>query len=141
MTAGFPYNSPKMRGVELRAFTLIELLVSISIIAVLAAVLLPVFGAALERARRSTCSSNLRQLGTFIAEYLDDWGEKYPYAWQDDYVNQGKAPALYQVLGSFVTDQRVWECPSDIGETFPRDPFGWKRRTPPIWEWLPARRE
>lgn len=134
MTSGFPYNSTKKRWARLRAFTLMELLVSIAIIAVLAAVLLPVFGAALERSRRSPCSSNLRQLGTAVTAYLGDWDGRYPWAWQNDYVDRGESPALCQVLDRYESDQRLCQCPSDIGETFPRDPFGWKRRTPPIWK-------
>lgn len=56
-----------------RAFTLIELLVVISIIAVLAAILFPVFGRARENARRSSCLSNLKQMGVAIAMYREDF--------------------------------------------------------------------
>src|SRR5215211_2252452 len=60
------------------AFTLIELLVVIAIIAILAAILFPVFARARESARRSTCLSNLKQLGTAFQMYTQDFDEVYP---------------------------------------------------------------
>ena len=60
-------------------FTLIELLVVIAIIAILAAILFPVFAAAREKARQSTCSSNLKQCGLAIMQYAQDYDECYPH--------------------------------------------------------------
>jgi prepilin-type N-terminal cleavage/methylation domain-containing protein/prepilin-type processing-associated H-X9-DG protein len=61
------------------AFTLIELLVVIAIIAILAAILFPVFAQARERARQSACLSNQRQIGTALMLYVQDYDETYPY--------------------------------------------------------------
>lgn len=59
---------------------MIELLVVIAIIAILAAILFPVFGRARENARRSSCSSNLKQIGLAIFQYTQDYDEKLPFA-------------------------------------------------------------
>ncbi|UCH36842.1 MAG: DUF1559 domain-containing protein [Armatimonadota bacterium] len=76
--AGAPSHRPP------RGFTLIELLVVIAIIAILAAMLFPVFAAAREKARTVVCQSNLRQLGLAFAMYCSDWDEGYPpvYMWK-----------------------------------------------------------
>lgn len=68
------------REVSRRAFTLIELLVVIAIIALLAAILFPVFSRARENARRASCQSNLKQLGLGIFQYIQDYDERYPIA-------------------------------------------------------------
>lgn len=62
-----------------KAFTLIELLVVIAIIAILAAILFPVFAAAREKARQTTCASNLKQLGLAFLQYVQDYDEENPY--------------------------------------------------------------
>ena len=59
-------------------FTLIELLVVIAIIAILAAILFPVFARARENARKSTCQSNLKQIGMAVQMYAQDYDEIYP---------------------------------------------------------------
>src|SRR6266849_10941134 len=61
-----------------RGFTLIELLVVIAIIAMLAAILYPVFAQAREKARQGVCLSNEKQIGTAIMMYAQDYGEMYP---------------------------------------------------------------
>ena len=61
-------------------FTLIELLVVIAIIAILAAILFPVFAQAREKARQTSCLSNLKQIGTAMQLYVDDNHERFPPA-------------------------------------------------------------
>lgn len=61
-----------------KGFTLIELLVVIAIIAILAAILFPVFARAREQARQTTCQSNLKQVGLAMLMYLQDWDEIFP---------------------------------------------------------------
>jgi prepilin-type N-terminal cleavage/methylation domain-containing protein/prepilin-type processing-associated H-X9-DG protein len=68
-----------------KGFTLIELLVVIAIIAILAAILFPVFAKAREKARQITCSSNMKQIGLAMIQYVQDYDENYPlntFNWQ-----------------------------------------------------------
>jgi prepilin-type N-terminal cleavage/methylation domain-containing protein/prepilin-type processing-associated H-X9-DG protein len=76
-------STPRSSVHKKSAFTLIELLVVIAIIAILAAILFPVFAQAREKARAITCISNLKQIGTGTAMYIQDWDETYPlgYTW------------------------------------------------------------
>src|SRR5690349_3905542 len=74
-----------MRNVSLRrssrvrrGFTLIELLVVIAIIAILAAILFPVFAQAREKARQSSCLSNMKQIGSALLMYVQDYDEVWP---------------------------------------------------------------
>lgn len=66
-----------------RGFTVIELLVVITIIAILAAILFPVFGRARENARRRSCLSNLKQMGLAILQYTQDYDERFPNNFAD----------------------------------------------------------
>src|SRR4028118_1183664 len=70
--------SKMLRRAAHRGFTLIELLVVIAIIAILAAILFPVFARARENARRASCMSNLKQIGLGVMQYTQDWDERYP---------------------------------------------------------------
>ncbi|HZO90287.1 MAG TPA: DUF1559 domain-containing protein [Chthonomonadaceae bacterium] len=72
------------------AFTLIELLVVIAIIAILAAILFPVFAQAREKARAISCLSNLKQIGLGTMQYVQDYDETYPCGWMP---GAGGAPA------------------------------------------------
>ncbi len=71
-------HSPKGSVHKRQAFTLIELLVVIAIIAILAAILFPVFARARENARRASCQSNLKQIGLGIMQYAQDYDERFP---------------------------------------------------------------
>src|SRR5471030_203059 len=91
-------------------FTLIELLVVIAIIAILAAILFPVFARARENARRASCQSNLKQIGLGILQYTQDYDEKMPVC--NNYVqrqSQGWAGPILPYLKSV----QVFHCPSD----------------------------
>src|SRR6187200_480702 len=66
------------RFIRQRAFTLIELLVVIAIIAILAAILFPVFAQARDKARQASCLSNLKQIGAAVMMYGQDYDERMP---------------------------------------------------------------
>jgi len=84
-----------------RAFTLIELLVVIAIIAILAAILFPVFAQARAKARQAACLSNLKQLGTAVMMYVQDYDETYPLS------GYSAAPAAGNVGWYFLVDPYV----------------------------------
>ena len=90
-------------------FTLIELLVVIAIIAILTAILLPVFAAAREKARQSACASNLKQLGIAFAQYAQDYDECLPFGSNAPYYNEGWAGPLYP----YVKSVSQFDCPDD----------------------------
>jgi prepilin-type N-terminal cleavage/methylation domain-containing protein/prepilin-type processing-associated H-X9-DG protein len=76
---------PASKRAVSRGFTLIELLVVIAIIAIIAAILFPVFAQAREKARQTTCTSNLRQLGMAFLQYTQDYDETLPGSYNGDY--------------------------------------------------------
>jgi len=115
------------------AFTLIELLVVIAIIAILAAILFPVFARARENARRSSCMSNLRQIGLGIMQYTQDYDERYtpsmtctlPFGLGA--CNTGKAILWPQLIQPYVKSTQIFQCPSDTNTT-----------ALPVWAMNPA---
>lgn len=127
-----------------RGFTLIELLTVIAIIAVLAALLFPVFMTARGKAREITCVSNLRQIGQAVAMYTQDYDGIYPYMidpadkyapqiWSHHPEFQRDLPYIglvNEVLQPYVKSKALFGCPSDTGFEFsdfggyPIDPTG-----------------
>ena len=89
-------------------FTLIELLVVIAIIAILAAILFPVFGRARENARRSSCQSNLKQIGLGILQYTQDYDERLVPA---RYNTDPKIP-WPDLLQPYIKSIQLFKCPS-----------------------------
>ncbi|MBQ0106041.1 MAG: DUF1559 domain-containing protein [Armatimonadetes bacterium] len=103
-------------------FTLIELLVVIAIIAILAAILFPVFAQAREKARQTNCLSNMKQLGTAITLYNDDYDETYPNSPEGAYHNAKVDPGVYGTdispftwvskIYPYVKNWNMYTCPS-----------------------------
>ena len=98
---------------RLRAFTLIELLVVIAIIAILAAILFPVFGRARENARRSSCQSNLKQIGLGIMQYVQDYDERYPVRYYNNYASGGLEEGWAYLMQPYVKSTQLLQCPSE----------------------------
>jgi len=96
-----------------RGFTLIELLVVIAIIAILAAILFPVFSRAREQARKTACLSNLKQVGQALMMYCQDWDETFPYCAACPQCGRATDTPQGQ-LHPYVKNAAVWECPSGI---------------------------
>jgi prepilin-type N-terminal cleavage/methylation domain-containing protein/prepilin-type processing-associated H-X9-DG protein len=98
-------------------FTLIELLVVIAIIAILAAILFPVFARARENARRASCQSNMKQLGLGIMQYLQDYDERYFRGTAGALpTGAGWAGAIYPYTKSV----QLYKCPSDNTPLYPQ---------------------
>jgi len=125
---------------ERRGFTLIELLVVIAIIAVLAAILFPMFASAKESGRKTACLNNLMQLGKGFSMYTDVWN-KYPggaplarmgvkstqktnewvgwYSTQSPPYPRHRMDPMSGAIYPYVNNEQVYTCPSDSGGTYP----------------------
>lgn len=111
-----------------RGFTLIELLVVIAIIALLAAILFPVFARARENARKSSCLNNTKQIGIALMQYVQDYDETYPFVpWKggtefglpNGASGNASSYAVGAVLVPYTKSSQIWRCPSDSVQTGP----------------------
>ena len=127
----------RLSGVRKRtAFTLIELLVVIAIIAILAAILFPVFARARENARRSSCQSNLKQIALGFMQYTQDYDERMPPTATssttpyptNNAASNGTWLWMHEIF-PYVKSNQIFVCPSTTG-TFPRADGYWWTSTP-----------
>jgi prepilin-type N-terminal cleavage/methylation domain-containing protein len=148
------YCASRRRAAQ--GFTLIELLVVIAIIGILAAILFPVFARARENARRTSCLSNLKQIGLGVIQYTQDYDEKYPPRYlgngvtqadpsmpgylftQSDNVAYKNYVSWMDIVYPYVKSTQLFECPSATtgstvaGERYPSYGYssgmgGWHR--------------
>jgi len=133
---------------------LIELLVVIAIIAILAAILFPVFARAKDKANQTTCLSNLKQIGLAFQMYASDWNGLLPpqdlyndgFAQADGYWNwtyswkswpgapdgtlqcQASIAYLVDALHPYMNNYQIWFCPKDVWQDLGTEPFGTSAR-------------
>jgi prepilin-type N-terminal cleavage/methylation domain-containing protein len=103
-------------------FTLVEMLVVVSILGVLSALLFPTFARSRESGRRTSCQSNLRQIGLGLLQYVGDWDEKYPNTFFGDLTGADATPwqasgvqGRYKWMDAvfpYVRMEAVFNCPS-----------------------------
>lgn len=116
-------------GAVRRGFTLIELLVVVGVISILTAILFPAFGEARESARGASCTGNLRQIGSAVQMYSQDYDETLPNAGSGDDLTGSLEPYAAQSSGP-----GIWQCPSFVDTTGiePTSSYGYN------WEYLLA---
>lgn len=125
-----------MRQTYYRGFTLIELLVVISIIAILAAILFPVFAQVRESARSTACLSNQKQIGTGIQMYVQDYDEQLFFNASTASPSKSRTGAIlpssaavnpcrwWNALMPYIRNTRLFACPSDAAPTPSNDSSG-----------------
>ena len=104
-----PFSQTRIR--RSAAFTLVELLVVIAIVALLAAILFPVFSRARENARRAGCQSNLKQISLGALQYIQDYDERFPLGITTD--GGGIYSNSFDLLQPYLKNSQVGICPSD----------------------------
>jgi prepilin-type N-terminal cleavage/methylation domain-containing protein/prepilin-type processing-associated H-X9-DG protein len=92
-----------------RGFTLIELLVVIAIIAILAAILFPVFARAKEKARQVSCLSNAKQIVLGQLQYVQDYDERFPYF----LTNPARGEPWWNAIQPYLRNEDIYSCPSE----------------------------
>ena len=96
------------------AFTLVELLVVVAIIGILAAILFPVFARARENARKTSCLSNLKQIGLAALQYNQDYDDYMPLTLMDSFFNDGTIRSTWvDTTQPYIKSSQVYRCPSD----------------------------
>lgn len=132
-------------GTRRKGFTLIELLVVIAIIALLAAILFPVFARARASANQTACLSNLKQIGAGITMYMSDNDDQFPHAvdasdkfrpeiWDDEPEFRARIPdmpLIWDATNPYIKSKGVWKCPSDSGTAMLDSHFGIELRSAP----------
>jgi prepilin-type N-terminal cleavage/methylation domain-containing protein/prepilin-type processing-associated H-X9-DG protein len=108
-----------MRRSKMYGFTLIELLVVIAIIAILAAILFPVFAKAREKARQSSCLSNVKQVSIAVLSYAQDYDERFPIG------GAAATPAYFWPMGvaAYMKNSQILVCPSRGSSTAVTDTY------------------
>jgi prepilin-type N-terminal cleavage/methylation domain-containing protein/prepilin-type processing-associated H-X9-DG protein len=119
-----PFSSTRNEGSGKKsAFTLIELLVVIAIIGILAAILFPVFARTRENARRTSCQSNLKQIGLGALQYTQDYDEKLVRAWSGSKTGSDiNSNRWMDAIYPYVKSEQVFNCPSHAF-TAPAGPY------------------
>jgi prepilin-type N-terminal cleavage/methylation domain-containing protein/prepilin-type processing-associated H-X9-DG protein len=107
---------------KLKGFTLIELLVVIAIIAILAAILFPVFAQAREKARTISCASNMKQIELGRQMYVQDYDETYPAT--RIFTPNGQHVTWRAVVMPYIKNEQLWICPS---APWSYNEFSWMR--------------
>ena len=111
----------KIQKTSRYGFTLIELLVVIAIIAILAAILFPVFAKVREKARQTSCLSNEKQLALGFVQYSEDYDETMPACPWDDTLSKSWGSAIY----GYVKSTQVYVCPDDAHSTATTHPVSY----------------
>ena len=113
------------------AFTLIEMLVVIAILAIVAAILFPVFARARENARRSSCQSNLKQIGLGLLQYSQDYDDKLVRSWYGAGNSGSNLTTRYKWMDAaypYIKSEQVFNCPSQ-SFSFPAGAFKFRGGT------------